>query len=400
MSVTITTASQQWLIRPDDERFWTIDELLTFVQNRKANSETNVVRADRIEAVVTENDGVAIEGPNGAQATPTHWAMQQLATRLGVGADIFSKVSAEISADIINYRLEEMDPETEINLLIESAEDEGLNLRAVTSNSYARIYDYDIARYAKVLIDKWGWKVPPARPVSEESTRVRAATAADVLSTNNRPTGGAPIRVGDLIGPAGLYAGDRDMCIVLVNDNLGVDDGMGNPLNAGLILWNSEVGAKKFNATSFKHRGVCGNHCFWDCEDLIQVRYRHVGDAEARVNAFLEGIARDGIQIRSLETDAKVMRWMQKNMLGTNKDEVVDTVYGFRLAPQFLTKRTISAAYDLADQYSDADGSPNSWFGIMQGLTRYSQTFGNADQRLNIDMAAAQLFNTAKRVMQ
>lgn len=395
MGTTITSASAQWMSRPDDERFWGINDLIAFLKNRKVNSESTKVSPDKIRAVANENT-VTIQGPNGANAFPTNWALKQMATRLGIGTDIFEKVSPEIAEDIINYRLEQMDPEKEIDLLIQNDPD-GLTLRAVTSAGYARVYDYDIATYAKILIDKWGWRVPPARAVDSESPRNRLATAADVLSINNRPTGGPAIAVGDLIGPAGLYAGDRDMCIVLVNDNLGVDDGMGYALNAGLILWNSEVGAKRFNATSFKHRGVCGNHCFWDCEDLVQVRYRHVGDADKRIEAFLGGVAANGIEFRSLETDAKVMRWMQRESLGKDRDSVVDALYGMRMAPQSLTKKIIGQAFDMAEQFEGTDGVPSSWFGMMNGLTRLSQTFGNADRRMDLDMAAAELFNRAKK---
>jgi hypothetical protein len=36
---------------------------------------------------------------------------------------------------------------------------------------------------------------------------------------------------------------------------------------------------------------------------------------------------------------------------------------------------------------------------MMQGLTRYSQTLSNADKRMDIDLAAAELFNRAAKIV-
>lgn len=393
----LSAAMRQWATRPDDERFWDTEEMLAALAKRRANSKEELVKPSQL---VAEGDGdeFKIKGPGGTELDPTNWAMRQLGTRLGVGTDIFGKVSGETAAGIFNDRIERMDPEDEINLLIQQSKDEGVpsQVRAVLSSGYARVWDADIVQYAQLLIKQQGFKVPPAR-LAIEGGRSRIATEADVLSANNRPTGGPSIQVGDTIGPAGLYAGDRDMFMTLVRDDLAITDPMGNPLNMGLMISNSEVGAKKFSVTQFMFRGVCGNHCFWNCTDIIQARYRHVGAAEDRVKAFLNQVVVNGIKFTNPEQDQKVVDWMARITLGPDKAEVVDAIYGWRMSPQILTKKVLGAIYDEGEKWADVDGAPNTWWGYLQAMTRYSQTFPNADQRLALDMAAAELYARATK---
>lgn len=394
----ITSAMRQWATRPDDERFWTVEEMQKALADRKSRTIDETVKAKSLRAE-GEGDDFRIIGPGETEIDPTNWAMRQLGQRLNVGTDIFSKVSGETAASIFNDRIERMDPEDEINLLLEKQKEEGqpLTVRAVVSSGYSRIMDADIAGWAKILVDKHGFKVPPARPANPNG-RTRIASEADVLSTNNRPTGGPAIRVGDTIGPAGLYAGDRDMFITLVRDDLTIVDPLGNPLNTGLIISNSEVGAKKISITQFMFRGVCGNHCYWNCSDVLQVRYRHVGNVQDRIKNFCNDIIANGIDLKNPEHNQMVVDWMARNTLGTDKQTVIETVYGFRMAPQVLTKKVLGAVYDESLKWEAEDGQINSWWSFLQVLTRYSQNFANADERFGLDLAAAELYNLATRV--
>ena len=57
-----------------------------------------------------------------------------------------------------------------------------------------------------------------------------------------------------------------------------------------------------------------------------------------------------------------------------------------------LTRTALTAGYDLAE-VSGQDGDPRSVWGMVQGLTRFSQTVPYADERTVIDKAAGKLLD-------
>lgn len=383
MPVNLMDANRQWANRPADERFWGLDDLnarLLSVKEHAVEARADIKRV-RVEAV---DDGLKIGGDkNGALVGITNHAFGQLCNRVEFPAGAIVKVSADIAADIINYRIEQMDNDTEVQLLMDQRED-GVTIRSVTSEKYARIFGADLMPFLFAMRDA-GWKVPPARPNVNNAPGSRLATEADVLANQSS---GLTIKVGDPIAPAGLYAGDRDMFTFMVNTDEQIDDGTGRKWSRGFFLSNSEVGAGSVNLTEFMMAEVCGNHIVWGANNIVQVRYRHVGEAYDRTMEALE-LAYTKLKDWRAPELARQLDIMRNHEIVplANKEGLIDALYKMRLTP-VLTQKVIDAAYDAGMEYGEIDGAmPNTPLGIVHGITRYSQTLSNANERYKMDAA-------------
>ena len=112
----------------------------------------------------------------------------------------------------------------------------GYVLRALTSDKYERIWNYEVAQRL-LWLESDGWE--PAMP------DIRAELDPD----GPRPS---------------LYASDHDLFAFIRHTARTINE-PGNPdgLQRGLIAENSEVGASALKLTRFLYREMCGNHIIW-----------------------------------------------------------------------------------------------------------------------------------------
>lgn len=251
--MNLMAASNQWATRPLDERFWNLRDLIKnlegecdYVAEATANLEDVQVAAsdESNEVYLTSKHG-------GNRARFSNWSFQQFSTLCQAPAAFLRTVNPRTAASCLNDRLGKIEP-TQQRLLLRRNGD--TLVRAVTGTGYGRIWNLDLARKLLPALEL-GWVTPPARPAVKDP-RARRATVNDILP--DQDSFGLSVKVGDMIAPAGVYCGDRDMFVFLVNPNRVVDDG-GKGLMRGVFVWNSEVGAGAFKVKAFMLEHVCGN---------------------------------------------------------------------------------------------------------------------------------------------
>jgi hypothetical protein len=183
-----------------------------------------------------------------------------------------------------------------------------------------------------------------------------------------------------------IYASDHDMFAFLCNSEYRVAE-EGNPdgLRRGIIVENSEVGASSLRFTKFLFREMCSNHIIWGASRLVEIKVRHVGDARQRWYGYQAEITKY-LESSASEDEAKISLAKTK-YLGNRKDEVLDKLFGMKSLQ--LTRKVLEGGYDAT--VPDQDGSPLTQWGIVQGLTRYSQGSKYADERTAIDKAAGRV---------
>lgn len=345
-------ANKQWATRPDDEKFKTIQELYNATKSYYETAKEKVVPVDSVRTEAVDGD-VNIVGKANLPAKFTHWSFGQLCARVGAPANYLRNLPATLACQNLNHGLANRKDDSNVNLLFH--ENGSLLLRSFTSEKYTRIWNWEVAQRL-LNLQPYGWN--PTMPDWNKQ------------NSDNPP----------------LYASDHDMFVFLCNDNYRIAE-PGNPdgLKRGAIVINSEVGSSSLNLMHFLYRGMCGNHIIWGASKVVEMRVRHVGDARSRwegyhaqLNKYLESSAD--------EQEAKIIA-SQSVFIGTDKDAVLDKLFGMRNLG--LTRKTLEAGYDAV--VPEQDGSPKTVWGMVQGLTRYSQTIPYADHRTDVDKAAGKL---------
>lgn len=344
-------AHNQWANRPDDERFGSLQDLYDACKAYADQAREREVNMGDLRVEAVEGD-VQVIGKGGIGAKLTNWAFGQLATRIAAPASYLRSLPATLAAQNLNHGLAAMKREAgdKVAKLLFHLNG-GLLLRAITSDEYARIWNHEIADR---LLGLQGWE--PARP---------------------------DIRVIDDRLP--LYASDHDMFAFLRSTDKTVEEGNGQPVWKGVIVENSEVGASSLKLTRFLYREMCGNHIIWGASKVVDFNIRHIGQARERWGNF-------AVQVRewsdSTVNDEEVMiRRAKSTVIGATKEDVLDAVFGKRNVG--LSRKAIASGYDAVKP--EEDGDPNTVWGLVQGLTRYSQETAHADKRTALDRQAGKL---------
>lgn len=371
-------ANKQWSTRPADERFASIRELYDATKAYTLNAKENKMDVSTIRTEAIDGD-VQIVGRAGNPAKLTHWSFGQLAARISAPANYLRNLPATLACQNLNHGLAKYaDNDKTANLLFHS--NGSLLLRAFTSDKYERIWNYEVAERL-LRLEEQGWTpaVPDFRFDGGDKTKCQGCqgTGSDGTCMYCKGTGS--------VLPA-LYASDHDMFAFVRNQNAIIrEPGNAEGLQRGVIVQNSEVGASALKLTRFLFRNICGNFIIWGASNVMEIKVRHVGNArnkwrgyEAEIRRYLDqSAASDEAKVASAKTV----------FIGHDKDAVLDKLFGMKSVA--LTRKQLEAGYEAVKR--DEDGSPNSVWGMVQGLTRSSQETPYADERTTIDKAAGKL---------
>jgi hypothetical protein len=363
----LMAASNQWANRPADQRFASLEAIHAAVTHHRsvaAEARSVPMSALTISTQEYQRDGqppvvepVLKSANSNRIARFTNFAFGQFAKRVGAPAAYLRSLPAGLAASNLNYGLRAADDRDATDNTILFAQNGELVTRAITSDSYTRIWNVDItSRLIRLAEESKIWQPAPA--------------AFD--------------------GSRGLYASDKDMFCFLVDNDRRIFESMpGGGLSRGFFVSNSEVGDASFRLTTFLYQYVCGNHIVWGAQGVTELRIPHVGDADER--AF----RRMGVELRKYaETSAKgeeaKIERMMKFTLGNTKDEVLDRVFGLK-----VPKRLAAQAYDLAVREEDAYGNPRSVWGFTSGMTQIARDLPYTDERVEMERLAGKVMQIA-----
>jgi hypothetical protein len=361
-----TIMHRQWTQRPDDERYASLADMLTYLRAETEQSRTIQADTDMLRVIPCGDNDLGIVGKSGNPAVFTHWSMSQVSAAAKAPAAYLKDLSANIAADCLNYGLQHQ-PRQAHQLYIRQVPANGepahLRLRALTSPGYSRIQTTAIVGKLKELQDRWpDWTAPLVYPRGDfGASRV----------------------------PCVGFAGDRDAYVCLQNTSARITDPadpQGQGLTRGIMLTNSETGARRLDLTLFLCEMICGNFIIWGMKTIATFSMRHYGEKIRR--EWSRGIGQvftDYAQLSTRDESAKLQAAAQKQ-LGPGKPEVIDLLF----QKQIATRAQLTDAYDLAEQNNR---NPRSAWGIVHGLTRLSQQSPYADERLDLDRAAARVLD-------
>ena len=324
------TASNELFKRPDDECFPTMEALYQHVLDRSFKDMELAINVKEDAQFIKSDDTLGLN-LKGYPVDLSQFSAEQFCADLKIPFNYVNGLPQDIALENFNHGLKTFSRDEESIILMNSGEGNPI-IRAVTSERYARIYDHEVVKRLMDLPDNWNI---------------------------------APTWEGD---DKGLYAGDRDMFVFLIDGGSYVTDGFGDKgIHRGFFVRNSEVRASSLEITTFLHRGVCGNHIVWGAENVIEKRIRHVGDALEQFQEAMADLHRF-TQSSGKEEEEKI-RVVMNTKLGNDKDETVEAVRKM-FRNTVIGKKDLERSWDLADQFEEL---PNMAWGMAQGITRLSQ---------------------------
>lgn len=353
------TVSRQWSMRPDDQRFLSVEDLYRAVSARYTESHQLPVAMDRLQVQPTEAGDLQIVAPGGTLGVLSHWAFGQLCARAKAPAGYLRSLPPMLAAANVQWSMEagEANDDGEGNdakLLLRDYGSERPTVSALTSPTYGRIWDRDVVAAVRNRFDLNVWRVPGASYQAKDPKRATT-----------------------------LYASDRDVFIFLVDEGRPIDCGGGDVLRRGFYVTNSETGSGRFHLKTFTYDFVCDNRIIWGQDNVREISIRHTAGGPMRFESASRQLASyaQGSAVGLIDT----VRAAKATKVGKSEKDVQEWMKarGFTL-PQ------AKAAYAAAQ--SDTRGyDPKSIWGIVQGLTDVAHKTAHTDDRVDLETRAGAL---------
>jgi len=378
-----SAVSSQWFSRPDDQKFLSLDNMLSFkkkdaglMTSRTVDTHKIKIVGDFDEANPSRGD-ISIEYQDDNRRehlnTPTNWSFGQLSQLAGAPAGYLKDLPAPIAAECLQWGLRYNRGKELVKVY--GAQNEGGELRAATGPDYGRIFDWEILEPIKNLVEDSGgrWKIPGMMTGSNNGMAVYDPETPVSLETTT------------------LFASDRDVFVFLVDDRNPIEVGKlanGEPdlMFRGFYAWNSETGSKTAGIAAMYLRGVCMNRNLWGVENFHEIKIRHTKFApdrfamEARpaLQSFANGSTYSFVEGVQAAKDAKVAR---------DDDDRLD----------FLTKRAgLSGrmAKAAAARHLKEEGRPvESVWDAAQAITAIARDVPHQDARIEVERKAGRLLD-------
>jgi len=350
----ITTAATEYYRRPADERLDSPEALVAAAVARKLASREISYSAKDLRIVPGTDAGqIKLASPKGT-ADLTPWSHAQLCRFVGAPSAYVRTLPAAIAADALNFGLQATSAGTTASILAERKADGSVTARAITSESYGRLWDADFYGPVVETLGAHGWSLPPTWDGK----------------------------------PAGAYSSDRDSFLILCNGGSIVTDpsvrGENGQMYRGIMLRNSEVGGAAVWIQRVLYQFVCGNHNLWGAVVDSTYRRRHVGTRVLRDVLREIGTTARTWTNRAASVDEAIIRRLIDTEVASTREAVID-----ELRAMGASQADAETAYATCEREFDA--SPRSYWGLSQGLTKSSQASGYQDDRLALDQLASKL---------
>ena len=351
MSTNLMEASREWASRPADQRFQTLPELKAAVHTRRCRSRAVDLDITSIKVASGER-GLVINSAI-SECRPSHWSFGQLATSVGAPASYLRKLPDNLVVDCLSHGLTHAPRESVKFMTVAPEEDGPSTLQAVTSATYGRIWDADVADAVSRLVDRTG---------------NRFYNPKDYRGT-----------------PGGLYASDHDIFVFMIDGGSVMDAGPRAQLNRGFIVWNSETGARTFGLMTFLFNHVCGNLIIWGATSINKLLIRHTAGGPYRFDSQAGPCLKAFVDQPESE-DVCQIRKAQQYLLPKDDAELVTLV---AKAGKF-SRAEVREAVNFA---KSEEGECRTLWQLVQGGTAYARGFEYTDARVDTSKRFSALLN-------
>ena len=308
-------------------------------------------------------EGIVVATPK-MVAAPSHWSFGQLSGDLSATPGYLRTLPDPLVVQCLNHGLATRQNDKPMKFMSIAPPDGGTStLQAVTSTTYGRIWDADVADGVQRVVDKSGGRFFNPKAM-----------------------------VGGQARPSGLYASDHDIFVFMVDGGSLLDAGPRAQLSRGFFAWNSETGARSFGLTTFLFNAVCGNHIVWGAQDVSKILIRHTQNGPARFDTEAVPLLLSYVDASPKPLEEAVHR-AESTLLGEfpkDEKELFNQVSAYANKYAAFTKNELKSAIDFAKA---EEGECRNVWQLIQGLTAYARGFDYVDARVDLETRAGKLMN-------
>jgi len=340
--------------RGPDECFDSLAGLTKYCQEQKAKSVDRWLPPRSLKPRPLALDRLVVDfadpGANGADGTyqMNDWSFTQLCQLAKVSRDTVNRVTADTAWRVFGDTLPDGNKPLQLYT-------EGNVIRSIHGVSYTRLYNADIMA-------------------------MLAEFATDFQPPQKAAFGGK-----DDSGGTGLYAGEQDMFVFLI-DPTGWAEIEGQAFAPGFFVWNSEVGKRSLGIQTFWFQAICRNHIVWDAVEVVEFTRKHtasIHDSLAEMRRIVEQLVAKRDERRDGFT--KVMLKAMQTRLGSDAEEVMKV-----LLQHGISRNWAKQALEIAQEQGRF-----TIFAMVDALTRMAGELKFAGERADADQKAAGLLTLA-----
>lgn len=344
----LTAASRQLFSRNPDERFADLQSLYDHCSSTQNQSAERWTRSLAVQAASGGRLKLGVDDEQQAEALMglNDWSFGQLCRLAGVAKETVNRLTPDTATLVLRETLPQLAKPIQVL-------HRGELVRSIHGPAYTRLHNVDLLNIVREFATDF---VPPQAGMN---------------------------------GATGLYAGEQDMFVFLIDPTGWVeleDGGKTEAFAPGLFLWNSEVGCRSVGMQTFWFQAVCQNHIVWDAVEVIDFSRKHTANVHeclSEVRRHIESLVakrdarRDGF--------ARVMANAFKARLGNDAEEVAKVLAKHGI-PRDLGKRALAMAQEQGRF---------TVFSLVDALTRLAGEFKNAGDRLDADEKTGRLLQLA-----
>ncbi|MBI5851762.1 MAG: hypothetical protein HZB39_12160 [Planctomycetes bacterium] len=361
----LTDASVNLFTRPMDEHFASFPELMQRCHTSRQAGREVPSDAKRI-LFLNRNDKLSVVVGDDHEVVPTAWSLSQIAASCRVPVYVLEQLKTDTAVRVLN----ETYPRSELSERLALVENG--RLRALTSSSYSRLWD------VHVLGEIHRWLLPDGRFVPAMPT-VNTDQVGTNLRGNNKPA---------------LFRGDRDSFTFFYSSKRPGDDGLGG-LRKGIVVYNSEVGARSFGYETFYFREMCANFLIWDARQVVRRRAIHKGSLDRVFREFKLDLIEASAEIEQHELDvfrraAEISFAGDGSPTKENREAAEERLQREFGATKTMSRRAVEAALN-----PENPGDLSLW-GIANGFTSIAKLETWAGSMADLSVQAGRVLALAQ----
>jgi hypothetical protein len=339
--------------RPAEEHFESFAALRTDAADQRRRSRE--VEARNLSILFGESGDVYF-GDHAVQ--PTHFSMTQLAAAARVPMPVLARLDVGTRSSVLNQTFER-------NRRFRIGLADGDSLRAVTSDRYERVWDEELYE----TIDRW---LLPSGFIPAVPTINTDANHTNAMGNTK----------------AALFRSDRDSFAFFYSDKT-PNDAFGG-LRKGIVVFNSEVGAKCLGYATFLFRDLCSNFLVWGATGYCERTARHTSSVRPLFMEFDRELRAISNQVSPTEYSVIERAARTPFVAGNDRKAAED-----RLVKQYKVSPKI--APDVVDAVFLPE-NPNelTHWGLVNGMTSVAKEMPYADDRVEMSRLAGNLMLLAK----